>query len=170
MHTNTHGRLNSSPPHWLKHVQAMMELILTPSHMGLVIVVEGSDLIYADMGYKRGGVGCGVCVLVWEMIVSAADADIRSTLSICVCVTDGHTKRRERVGALSPPAVVTQLCLVYISSDTSGFKHCSPLVDGVCTYMWGDVSLCTHVQIDWCCVYETSYFSVCVFNTDCTRE
>lgn len=40
-----------------------MELILTLSHMGLVIVVEGSDLIYTVIGYKRGGTGF-VCVHV----------------------------------------------------------------------------------------------------------
>lgn len=61
--THTHTYLYSSLPHWPKHVRAEMELILTPSHMGLVIVVQDSDLIYTDMGYKRGGVGF-VCVCV----------------------------------------------------------------------------------------------------------
>lgn len=65
--TSTH--LYSSIPHWPKHVQAKMELILTPSHMVLVIVVEDSDLIFADMGSEKGGVGFvhahgGVSVLV----------------------------------------------------------------------------------------------------------
>lgn len=34
------------PPHWPKLVQAKMWLILTLSHMVLVIVVEDSDLNY----------------------------------------------------------------------------------------------------------------------------
>lgn len=46
-----------------------MELILTPSHMGLVIAVEDSDLIYTDMGYKRGGVAfVSVCVCVFPRV------------------------------------------------------------------------------------------------------
>lgn len=71
-HTLTLTHLCSSLPHWLKHVQAKMELILTPSHMGLVIVVEDSDLIYTDMGYKRGGVGFFMCVCL--------------CYCVCVCV------------------------------------------------------------------------------------
>lgn len=93
------------------------------------------------------------------MIVSAADADIKSTLNICprlvcpVCVSvrERETDRqKEREGPFFP-AVVTQLCLVYISSDTSGSKHRSPHVDAplmASAHVCGWVCLCAHMCED----------------------
>lgn len=44
---------------------------------------------------------------------------------VCVCVCLLVCMK----GRLSPTAVVTQLCLVYIGSDNSGSKHRSPYAD-----------------------------------------
>lgn len=62
--------------------------------MVLVIVVEDSDLIKETWDPRKEALALYmhmvVCVLVREMIVSAADAVIKSTLNIChrnLCVS-----------------------------------------------------------------------------------
>lgn len=66
-------------------------------------------------------------------------------LGMCVCVCLLVCMKGEE--ELSPTAVVTQLCLVYISSDNSGSKHRSPYADvplmafkhvcgSGCLYVW----------------------------------
>lgn len=76
-------------------------------------------------------------------------------ISACVCVCICVYKR----GGLSAAAVVTQLCLVYISSDNSVSKHRLPYVDvplmalkhvcgSTCLYVWRWI-----VALVWICVF-----------------
>lgn len=65
-------------------------------------------------------------------------------VSVCVCLS--LWERR-----LCPTAVVTQLCLVYISSDNSGSKHHSLCVDMplmAFEHVCGWACLC--VKMNWC--------------------
>lgn len=64
------------------------------------------------------------CSLALSLFLSLA---LPFSLRVCVCVCL-HMCMKEG-GGLSPAAVVTQLCLVYISSDNSGSKHHSPYAD-----------------------------------------
>lgn len=122
-----------SLPHWPKHVWAHMMLVLTLSH---------------DAG-DTGEVG----TLIWHrpgtqnaLSLSLSFSHSRS-LFLCMCVCVYACLCVWRWEELSPTAVVTQLCLVYISSDNSGSKHRSPYADvpliafkhvcgSACLYVW----------------------------------
>lgn len=61
----------------------------------------------------------------------------------------------------SPTAVVTQLCLVYISSDNSSSKHRSPYVDVplmAFKHVCGSASLC--VKMDCCTCMNLGFSAV----------
>lgn len=71
---------------------------------------------------------------------------------MCVCVGVGE---REREAPLSYSCChSTLLCLVYVSSDNSGSKRCTPYVDtpvnglSACVSVWIGVSMHTSVKMD----------------------
>lgn len=82
--------------------------------------------------------------------------------SLCVCV--GLLVCMKAGRGLSPTAVVTQLCLVYIRSDNSGSKHRSPYADVplmAFKHVCGSACLC--VKMD-CCTCMNLCFSASILH------
>ena len=87
-------------------------------------------------------------------------------LFLCVCVRVGVCMLAcVYEGGLSPTAAVTQLCLVYISSDNSGSKHRSPYADvplmASSMYVGQRVSMCEDglsylYEFVFFCLYSSS--------------
>lgn len=97
---------------------------------------------------------CEKWLLGLLMLLSKAHWTSASESCARACVCEKERGSLCGVEALSPAAVVTQLCLVYISSDTSGSKHDSPHVDAPLNASVREldyVCLCTCMQICNCC-------------------
>lgn len=97
-----------------------------------------------------------------QMLSRSVFLSLALPFSLCVCV--GLLVCMKAGRGLSPTAVVTQLCLVYIRSDNSGSKHRSPYADVplmAFKHVCGSACLC--VKMD-CCTCMNLCFSASILH------